>query len=913
MAQNDVSKTEENKLELIRKVRSRTRICIFSKITEISEGTSEVWFDIPNDDFVFLPGQYVRLTNSRLSPKVSRGISRDFSITSTPSFPTTKSFSIAFRNSDSAFKKNLIGSKPGDEFTLQGPLGVLTLPEDESQNVILIASGIGITPFISVIRNVSVDDLNHRFIHLVYADSKDERFAYLEELNELSEKIPNIIVTKHIGRLSISDLKNYATFDRDMLWYLCGPSEFVLDFSKSIPHELHINAESIRTEEYVGYDATNQEYAVGNPVRKELASFTDQDLRNPQNLKALMDSVGQGALFSITDRQGSILYINEKFIEVSKYSLNEIIGQNHRILKSGYHTPAYYESIWSNISQGKEWRGEIKNKSKDGSFYWVDTTITPILDAKNVPEYYMAVRFLITDKKELEESRKEAIKNLEVLNFERNDFAKLNQRFDLATKSARIGVWEWDVVNNVLLWDDRMYKLYGVKEENFSGAYEAWQAELHPDDKKRGDEAIQKALKGEKEFDISFRVVWPDNSIHYIKASAVVERDDKGVPLKMVGINFDITAEKAAEENLRGERDRVTTILQSIGDGVFVIDDKFNLVIVNQIAADLAGVDKEDVIGRPYKEVFCFENESDNSLNETFILDTIKLKKTQSMASNTVLIQKNGEKIQVSDSAAPLLDNDGKVTGVVVVFRDSTKEYEVDRAKTEFVSLASHQLKTPVGAVKWDTQMLLAGDYGALNSEQKEVVSEIQDLNMRMSELVSTFLNISRIELGTFVMESVKTEYTAISDDVLNELKERIAQKNHTVTKSYQKNMPEMMADPKLLRIIFQNLLSNAIKYTPNRGKVGISIGVNKNNIEIAVSNNGLPIPAEEQPKIFTKLFRANDAQNMEPDGNGLGLYLLKSIVEKAGGKVWFESSKGSDTVFNVTFPLPGMTKTENL
>jgi signal transduction histidine kinase len=115
------------------------------------------------------------------------------------------------------------------------------------------------------------------------------------------------------------------------------------------------------------------------------------------------------------------------------------------------------------------------------------------------------------------------------------------------------------------------------------------------------------------------------------------------------------------------------------------------------------------------------------------------------------------------------------------------------------------------------------------------------------------------------------------------------------------------LADPKILRIIFQNLLSNAVKYTPDGGRLTISIKKTEEKIKIEVANNGVVIPKEEQAKIFDKLFRASNAQEMDPDGNGLGLYLLKSIVETGGGKVWFESEAGRDTVFFVEFPMPGM------
>ena len=131
-----------------------------------------------------------------------------------------------------------------------------------------------------------------------------------------------------------------------------------------------------------------------------------------------------------------------------------------------------------------------------------------------------------------------------------NENAQLNQRLSLATDSAGIGVWDYCVPENRLIWDKRMYTLYGVQEENFSGAYDAWQSGLHPDDKERGDMEINQALRGEKEFDTEFRVVWPSGDVRHLKATAVVLRDGEGKPLRMIGVNYDISAHKAAEEGM---------------------------------------------------------------------------------------------------------------------------------------------------------------------------------------------------------------------------------------------------------------------------------------------------------------------------------------------------------------------------
>jgi signal transduction histidine kinase len=135
----------------------------------------------------------------------------------------------------------------------------------------------------------------------------------------------------------------------------------------------------------------------------------------------------------------------------------------------------------------------------------------------------------------------------------------------------------------------------------------------------------------------------------------------------------------------------------------------------------------------------------------------------------------------------------------------------------------------------------------------------------------------------------------------------RLAKKGHELVKDYDKNLAQVPADDKLLRIVFQNFLSNAIKYTSDHGKIKVALKSDESNITFSVANNGKPIPEADQPRIFTKMFRASNAQELDPDGNGLGLYVVKEIVENAGGKIWFTSKNGEDTVFACSFPLSGM------
>jgi signal transduction histidine kinase len=170
-------------------------------------------------------------------------------------------------------------------------------------------------------------------------------------------------------------------------------------------------------------------------------------------------------------------------------------------------------------------------------------------------------------------------------------------------------------------------------------------------------------------------------------------------------------------------------------------------------------------------------------------------------------------------------------------------------------------------------------------------------------------LNISRIDLGTFAVEPEPCDFCAIAKSVMAELQPMIAAKKMAVKTDCDDDLPPINADIKLVRIIFQNLLTNALKYTPEKGKVTVSIAKQGRDILIKVADNGYGIPEEAKSKIFTKLFRADNIREVEAEGTGLGLYIVKSIVEQAGGRVWFDSLESKGTTFYVTLPLSGMVK----
>lgn len=380
-------------------------------------------------------------------------------------------------------------------------------------------------------------------------------------------------------------------------------------------------------------------------------------------------------------------------------------------------------------------------------------------------------------------------------------------------------------------------------------------------------------------------------------------------------------------EQIRAKND---AILASIGDGLVVVDKEGKITYINKSFEEMVGWKAQEIIGKNMVDIVPREdaNGVEVLFKERILTQVLSGKKFVANLTNTFYyIRKDKTRFPVSSIIAPVVLA-SKVIGAVEVFRDITKEKEIDKAKTEFVSLASHQLRTPLSTVSWYSEMLLAGDVGEMTPEQKKYLEEIYHGNQRMVDLVNTLLDVSRIELGTFIMESKAIDIVKLAQGVIEEHKLQIREKRIRFTSSFGKNIQSMQADPKILRMVVQNLLSNAIKYTPEGGRVDVSISLKKGeeqqskngkNIENAVKNKktrgvksvlikildtGYGIPADQQNKIFTKLFRADNVVGKDTEGTGLGLYIAKSIVEQSGGKIWFESDENKGTVFSVQLPL---------
>lgn len=377
-----------------------------------------------------------------------------------------------------------------------------------------------------------------------------------------------------------------------------------------------------------------------------------------------------------------------------------------------------------------------------------------------------------------------------------------------------------------------------------------------------------------------------------------------------------ITRDLQNERNLATEsKQRQETILFGIQDAVIALDNDKKITLFNPSAESLSGISNSEALNSKFDEIIQLDGRK--KINLSGFIDAALAGHSAKLRRHTILINKKGKRIPVAGSAVPQRNLDGDIVGAIVALRDTSVEEELDRQKTEFVSLASHQLRTPLSAIGWYSEMLLNGDAGKLTVNQTKFLKEISTSNSRMVDLVNMLLDVSRIESGKLAYKAQSISITKVLSSAEKELASAIKEKDLLYVHAIEPNIKPLFVDPKLLQMIIQNLISNAVKYTPEAGSVKLTLReaksedlaaaglrrTSKKYILLSVADTGYGIPKEQQNKVFEKLFRANNTRVLDVQGTGLGLYIVKSVVETMGGHIWFTSIETLGTTFNVLLP----------
>jgi PAS domain S-box-containing protein len=459
------------------------------------------------------------------------------------------------------------------------------------------------------------------------------------------------------------------------------------------------------------------------------------------------------------------------------------------------------------------------------------------------------------------------------------------ERLDLATHAARLGIWDWDIPRNKLVWDDRMYELYGVQRADFPGAYEAWLAGLHPADRAASDEVSRQAQRGEREYDTEFRVLWPDGTVRMLKAHGQFVRDAAGQPVRMTGVSYDITEQKWAEEALRESEEKFSKAFQTAPYAVTITRARDGRIIeVNDTFISITGFTRAEAVGdssinlnlwlniedrdsvllalkngRMVKDrefqfgvkngghiTGLFSSQIIHIADEPFILSSIaditerkqtelfiQAQQEQLVAQNEELTAQNEELAAqghaLAEAEATLQEMntelEQRIQARTAELQHANAELVyANRLKDEFLANMSHELRTPLTGILGLTEVMEQGIYGGLSEKQRQALHLVQASGEHLLHLINDILDLSKVEAGKVDLQIAPVLVEDLCRASLEFVKQTAHKKNLQLIFQPDAQVRQVQADERRLKQMLVNLLSNAVKFTPEGGQVGLEV-----------------------------------------------------------------------------------------
>jgi two-component system sensor histidine kinase VicK len=346
---------------------------------------------------------------------------------------------------------------------------------------------------------------------------------------------------------------------------------------------------------------------------------------------------------------------------------------------------------------------------------------------------------------------------------------------------------------------------------------------------------------------------------------------------------------------LNDEMAKLELVAANMKEGVIMLDKRGDVIFVNNVAKSIIRSSKDEgssnIRGKFEKT---FKVEIEKSLGKATSANPLIMPE----------VEANGGIYQLMFARVKECEEGNCRAYAMIWIQDLTETKTLERRKSEFVSVVAHQLRTPLSGLKWTLHMLINGDFGDLTNEQKVFVMKSYENNERMISLVNDMLAADRIESGRVKLERMKINLRDLVENVLFEVLPNAQKKNIKI--DFKNNADDkfiVLADSTKVRAVIQNLLENSIKYTMKDGLVTIGIEKHGDEYQFSIKDNGIGIPEDQKDQIFTRFFRASNAIKIETSGTGLGLYMVRKIIEIHGGKVWLNSAENKGT--EVYFTLP--------
>lgn len=341
------------------------------------------------------------------------------------------------------------------------------------------------------------------------------------------------------------------------------------------------------------------------------------------------------------------------------------------------------------------------------------------------------------------------------------------------------------------------------------------------------------------------------------------------------------------------ERNKTLSIVKSISDPLLVLNSDYKIILLNSAAEELFGIEEK------------------NAVNKHFLLSVKDEKLFEEINSivDSNFVNNKIEQIKYSDkyydvTISPIENYKSEISDILLVFHNITEFKELDQVKDDFISIISHEFKTPLTSIMMGTSIILEEKIGTINEKQKSTLLAIEEEGEKLTELVNELIELTKIESGKEVYNFKCCSMFGIVENTIKPLYNIASEKGVNLSHSVDEDLPGVYADPEKISWVLNNLITNALKYTDAGDDISISATIENNMMQISVKDTGVGIPKEYKDKIFDKFFHTKNGDNFEIKGTGLGLAVVKEIVEAHGGKVWCESDLDVGSNFMFTLPI---------
>ncbi len=748
-----------------------------------------------------------------------------------------------------------------------------------------------------------------------------------------------------------------------------------------------------------------------------------------QEASALNRTIDIHAIVSEADRNGVITHCNDAFERISGYSREELIGQNHRIVKSGYQPQSFWEEMWHTISSGKPWRGEICNRAKDGRLYWVDSMIAPFIGADGLVEKYVSIRTDITHRvvaqrqlgemslrmnlaieggndglwdwpdvhqeaqwwspsyfamlgysdSELESSRKSYLTLLHPDFVQSSRQANkaalagghiLDLTVQLKTKSrgyrwfrvraktgldaqgrsasmagstqdiheqkmaeeallsnkllldtsqaiAKVGGWELDLRSGHLFWTEETYRIHETSPDTFNPSVDAGVGYFLPDSKRRITEALDAAIARGEGYDLELETYTTKGNLIDVRTTCVVTMAD-GKAVKLTGIFQDITERKRNERALRAAKDRMELATQSGGIGIWVFDLVKNALQWDERMYALYGIARHSQL-EPYNVWSDSVHPEDRAASEKSLQEAIEGKRDFDVEFRIIWPDQSIRHIH--GTARVERDTAGKPVQMVGVNFDITDQKnqasallaakdlaeQLAQSKSQFLANMSHEIRTPMNAILGMLKLLQSTE---LTDRQQDYASKTEGAAQSLLGLLNDILDFSKVEAGKMTLESEPFRIDQLLRNLSVILSANVGSKDIEVLFDVDASLPALvLGDAMRLQQVLINLGGNAVKFT-STGQVVLFLRKRSQTdstvtIEFAVQDSGIGIAPEHLGHIFSGFSQAEGSTTRRFGGTGLGLAISQRLVALMGGEIQTSSQPGVGSTFTFSIEFP--------